>query len=146
MIDEYIQLLLRICTQPCIAEEPIEEECSLLHAGKMNVQDWKRALRSMRVQSYLSNHSTQAPIISRQTMRPTTHHAVHQAILWMNTKISPFATQTQKEQLRRIRTRMGWGTLSPAPPSNSALMILFNHPLYAAAYKKGREIVHAFAT
>ena len=143
MIDEYIQLLRKICEQPCISEELIEEECSLLHAGKMTSQDWKRALRSVHVQTYLRNRSEQPPIISRSTIRPTTHHSVHQTILWLNKQIEQKATETQKEQLKRIRIQMGWNTLQPSPPTNSALMILFNHPLYAAVYRLGRIITQA---
>ena len=140
MIDEYIQLLVKICEQPCISEELVEEECSLLHAGKMTAHDWKRALRSVHVQTYLRNKSEQVPIITRSTIRATTHHSVHRTILWLNQQIEPLATEEQKQQLRRIRVQMGWSTLQPSPPTNSALMVLFNHPLYAAAYTLGRSI------
>ena len=141
MIDEYIQTLKKICAQPCISEELVEEECSLLHAGKMTANDWKRALRSPHVQTYLQNRSEQPPIITRSTIRPTTHHSVHRTILWLNKQLASKSTEKQKEELKRIRVQMGWSTLQPAPPTNSALMILFNHPLYAAAYKLGRAII-----
>ena len=141
MIDEYIQLLKKICEKPCISEEFVEEECSLLHAGKMTAQDWRRTLRSVHVQTYLSYRSEQAPMITRSTIRSTTHHSVHRTILWLNQQIEQKSTEAQRSTLKRIRIKMGWSTLSPAPPTNSALMILFNHPLYASAYKLGRSII-----
>ena len=141
MIDDYIQLLRKIGEKPCISEELVEEDCSLLHAGKMTAADWKRTLRSVRVQMYLQQHSSQAPIITRGKIRSTTHHAVHQTLLWINQQIESKCTETQKMTLRRLRVQMGWSKLSPSPPTNSALMILFNHPLYAAAYKLGRSII-----
>ena len=141
MIDEYLDKLSSICASPRYQEILVEEECSLLRAGKINSQDWKKILRTPKVQAYLNSHPMDAPLVYCRKIQTSLNHPAHQAIIWMSDKILENATIAQKQRYKRILTSYGWINIPKNPLSDSAIMFFFNDPNYATLYQCARMIL-----
>ena len=141
MIDEFLQRLAYVCAHPRYIEILVEEECSLLRAGKISVYDWRKILRNQSVCSYTQFPTGKPPTISRQRIQPSMNHPANMAIRWMSEKILEKGTPEQQRTYKKILTQSGWTTIPKAPMSNSALLFFFNDPHYASLFQCGRAIL-----
>ena len=139
MIEEYLKQLQKVLLQPRTIEEPIEEECSLIQAGKLSNQDFKRALRNPNIQLYLQYPLGSPPQIATHKLRATYKHPVNQYILWLSMQIARYCNFTVQSHIRMLLRPIAH--LDPTPASDAALLVLMGDPNYAALHRIGSRLL-----
>ena len=144
MIEEYLVLLQKVLLQPRTIEVPMETECSLIEAGKISSQDFKRALRNPTIQLYLQHPLGQPPLISKHSLQATNNHPVNQYILWLSMQIARHCTFVIQARIKTILRPIAM--LNPQPASDAAFLVLMGDPNYAALHRLGRKILQLART